>query len=332
MKNEYMKATALAPSNIAFIKYWGKKNEDLRLPVNGSISMNLSNLLTTTTVEFDPDYKKDDVIFINDDLDHSVGEKRIITHLDRIRSRAQIKVKAKVVSKNNFPSGTGLSSSASGFAALTLAASRAAGLHLFEKELTILARLGSGSACRSIPDGFTEWLSGNSSETSYAISIYPPDYWDIVDIVAIVSDDKKEVSSTEGQKLADSSAFASLRFSKINNKIKFLKQYLRVKNFTKFGELVEAEALEMHAIMMTSIPSLLYIMPESLKIMHLVKKWMTEGYEVYFTLNTGQDIHLICQEKNRGKIYQLLSEISEVKQIIVNKPSKGARLLNEHLF
>jgi diphosphomevalonate decarboxylase len=324
-----MKATVIAPSNIAFIKYWGKKNEDLRLPENGSISMNLSNLLTTTTVEFDSNYK-DDEIFI-DDKSENPG-KRIIAHLDRIRSLAKIRLKAKVVSKNNFPSGTGLSSSASGFAALTLAASSAAGLNFSEKELSVLARLGSGSACRSIPDGFSEWMVGSNSETSYAISLYPPVYWDIVDIVAIISENKKEVSSTGGQKLADSSPFYSLRLSKMNNKIKLLKQYLTEKNFTKFGELVEAEALEMHAIMMTSTPSLLYIMPESLKIMHLVKKWRASGLEVYFTLNTGQDIHLICQEKNTKKIYQLLSEISRVKQIIINKPAKGARLLSEHLF
>lgn len=326
-----MKATAIAPSNIAFIKYWGKKDEDLRLPENGSISMNLSNLLTTTTVEFDPNYKEDEV-FINDDLDYSTAEKRIIAHLDRIRSRANIKDKAKVVSKNNFPSRTGLSSSASGFAALTVAAASAAGLNLSVKELSILARLGSGSACRSISDGFTEWVAGNSSETSYAVPLYPPDYWDITDMVAIVSKNKKDVGSTEGQKFAGSSPFYPLRLSKMSKKIKFLKQYLLDKNFTKFGELVEAEALEMHAIMMTSKPSLLYIMPESLRIMQLVKKWRSVGLEVYFTLNTGQDIHLICRQENVRRIYQLLSEVSEVKDIIINKSAKGARLISKHLF
>ena len=326
-----MKATALAPSNIAFIKYWGKRNEDLRLPENGSISMNLSNLLTTTTVEFDPSYEDDEIV-IDDDLDYLAAKKRIVAHLNRVRSRAKIKLKAKVVSENNFPSGTGLSSSASGFAALTLAASSAAGLNFSEKELSILARLGSGSACRSIPDGFSEWLSGNSSETSYAVSLYPPDYWDIADIVGVVSKDKKEVSSTEGQRLADSSPFYSLRLKNIQNKIETLKQFIEEKNFTKFGELVEAEALEMHAIMMTSSPSLLYLMPESLKIMHMVTKWRSAGLRVYFTLNTGQDIHLICEGKSIRKVYQLLSEISEVKQVIVNRPTKGARLINSHLF
>ena len=106
-----MKATAIAPSNVAFIKYWGKKDEALRLPENGSISMNLSNLLTTTTVEFSKDFKEDMVI-INDQTEDNEGS-RAVRHLDRIRNLAKIKYKAKAVSKNNFPTGTGLSSSAS---------------------------------------------------------------------------------------------------------------------------------------------------------------------------------------------------------------------------
>src|SRR3989339_299984 len=157
-----MKATAVAPTNIAFIKYWGKKDEELRLPANGSISMNLSDLTTTTTVEFSQQYVEDSVI-INDGIDESQST-RVIKHLDLIRKKADLKLKAKVVSVNNFPDGTGLSSSASGFAALTLAATKATGLNLDEKELSILARQGSGSACRSISDGFVEWNKGTSSQ------------------------------------------------------------------------------------------------------------------------------------------------------------------------
>jgi len=147
-----MKATAIAPSNIAFTKYWGRKDEILRLPENGSISMCLSNLLTTTTVEFSPNYTKDEITINGGGLEENEAE-RIIKHLDRVRKLANTNHKAKMVSNNNFPSGTGLSSSASGFAALSLAASKAAGLDLNEKDLSILARLGSGSACRSIPSG-----------------------------------------------------------------------------------------------------------------------------------------------------------------------------------
>src|SRR3989304_6673895 len=169
------KATAIAPSNIAFTKYWGRKDEVLRLPENGSISMCLSDLLTTTTVEFSENYTKDEVIINGGGLEAGEAE-RVIKHLDRVRKMANISLKAKVVSNNNFPTGTGLSSSSSGFAALTLAASKAAGLNLSEKELSILARQGSGSACRSIPDGFVEWLDGDTNETSYAVSLYPPSF------------------------------------------------------------------------------------------------------------------------------------------------------------
>ncbi|OGH20116.1 MAG: diphosphomevalonate decarboxylase [Candidatus Levybacteria bacterium RIFCSPHIGHO2_02_FULL_37_13] len=318
-----MKATSVAPSNIAFIKYWGKRDEDLKIPLNGSISMNLSNLLTTTTVEFNPDFKKD-LIIINDQEEGDEGS-RVIKHLDRIRKLAKIKHKAKVISKNNFPTGTGLSSSASGFAALTLAASKAADLSLSEKELSILARQGSGSACRSIPDGFVEWLDGNTNETSYAVSIFPPDYWDIVDVVAVVSKDKKEISTTEGQKLAKSSPFFPARLSKIKDKIKLMKKHIQEKNFTLFGELVEQEALELHAIMLTSIPSLVYWLPGTLKVMHAVKRWRQEGLQVYFTVNTGQDIHLICQKKDAEKVVNKAKEIPDVTQTIINYPSNGAR-------
>ncbi len=325
-----MKATTIAPSNIAFIKYWGRKDEVFRLPENGSISMNLSNLLTTTTVEFDNGFKEDS-IEINGVKEAREGN-RAINHLDRIRKIAKINYKAKVVTKNNFPTGTGLSSSASGFAALTVAACAAAGLNLSQKELSILARQGSGSACRSIPDGFVEWLDGDTSETSYGVSLYPENYWDIVDIVAVVSRNKKEVSTTEGQKLAASSPFFRVRKEKIKEKIKLIKKYLKEKDFKNFGELIEAEALELHAIMLTSTPSLIYLLPGSLRIMHLTKKWRQEGLQVYFTVNTGQDIHLICQKKDKDILVKKLEGVEDVQKTIVNNPSRGAHLIKENLF
>lgn len=326
-----MKATAVAPSNIAFIKYWGKKKpEELNIPKNPSISMNLSNLLTTTTVEFNSSFSKDSVTINDEQIE---GEsKKVIKHLDRIRLLAKIKDRAKIVSKNNFPTSTGLSSSASGFAALTLAGVKAAGLKMSEKELSILSRQGSGSSCRSIPDGFVEWLSGSSNEASYASSIYPENYWDIVDVVAVVSKDKKHTSSTEGHRLATTSPFFQTRLEEIDDKIKLIKKYMKEKNFEKFGELIEQEALELHAIYLTSKPSLMYLMPASLLLMHMVKKWRQDGLSVYFSLNTGQDVHLICQKKDAERVSKLVEEIKEVQKTIINYPSKGARLSDSHLF
>lgn len=325
-----MKKTAIAPSNIAFIKYWGKKDEILRLPENGSVSMCLSGLLTTTTVEFDEKYRADEIIL--NGVKESLENNRGVRHLDRVRKLAGIKTKAKIVTNNNFPIGTGLSSSASGFAALSMAAAAACSLKLNEKELSILARQGSGSACRSIPSGFVEWLDGATSESSYAYSLYPPDYWDIADLVVIVSTEKKDVESTAGQKLVASSPFFQNRLSRINEKIKLIKELMDKKRFTQFGELIEAEAFELHAVMLTSTPSLIYWTPGTLKIMKLCKTWRSEGIEVYFTINTGQDVHLIVEKRNVETLRVKLKEIEEVREVIINYPSEGARIVDEHLF
>lgn len=335
-----MKATAIAPSNIAFTKYWGKKDEVLRLPENGSISMTLSDLLTTTTVEFSPKYKKDQIALLTSEVrtsrlsDHTseVSSERVIKHLDRVRKLANINLKAKVVSNNNFPIGTGLSSSASGFAALTLAAAAAAGLKLSEKELSILARQGAGSACRSIPGGFVEWLDGNSSDTSYAKQIFPSTHWRIADVVAIVSEGRKEISSTQGMKVARSSPFMKLRLSRMKEKNKLVKKFIKERAFKALGELTEQEALELHTIMLTQYPPLIYWTPGTLQIMKLVSHWRTQGLPVYFTINTGQDIHLICEADNVKKVQAKLKELDFVKDIIINTPGQGARLTEKHLF
>ena|SRR3989338_4587859 len=325
-----MKATAIGPSNIAFIKYWGKKDEVLRLPENGSLSMNLSNLFTTTTVEFSKSYTED-YIEINSISESNEGS-RAVKHLDRIRSLAKITEKAKVITNNNFPTGTGLSSSASGFAALTVAAAKAAGLELSEKELSILARQGSGSACRSIPDGFVEWLDGNTSDTSFALSIFPPDYFEIVDVVTVVSTDKKFLATSEGQQSARTSPFFEKRLDLIKNKIDRVKKAIEDKNFSEFGELIETEALEFHSILFTSNPPLFYWTPETLRLMKFVQKIRSEGLECYFTINTGQDIHLIVQEKDLNALTGRLKKVAGIKNIIVNTPANGTRIVGSHLF
>lgn len=326
-----MKATAIAPSNIAFTKYWGRKDEKLRLPENGSIAMCLSNLLTTTTVEFSPKYGKDQITINGGGIEQGETD-RVTKHLDRVRRLAGIGEKAKVVSTNNFPTGTGLSSSASGFAALTAAAASAAGLKLSEKEGSILARLGSGSACRSIPGGFVEWLDENTSETSYAKQVFPSNWWNIADVVAVVSTGKKEVPTSIAHQTAQSSPFMKVRLSYMKQKNKLVKKLIKDRNFQEFGQLIEAEALELHTIMLTQRPALIYWTPGTLQIMKLVPHWRQEGLEVYFTINTGQDIHLICEQKNVEKVKSKLKKLDFVKDIIVNTPGEGARLSKNHLF
>lgn len=326
-----MKATAIAPSNVAFIKYWGRKDETLRLPTNGSIAMNLSNCTTTTTVEFSAQLEQDEIV-INDEQKKEEVQ-RVIQHIDRIRSLADLQERAYVHSRNNFPTGTGLSSSSSAFAALTLASSEAAGLELSEKELSILARQASGSACRSIPDGFTEWKDATTSDDSYAVSLFGHQHWKIADVIAVVSNERKRVPTSIGQKTANTSPFFETRLDLMNKKIEQCTQLIEEKNFTEFGELIEAEALELHSIMLTQNPSLLYWTPQSLLMMKQVQAWRIEGViECYFTVNTGQDVHIIVEQKNMKKLKKLLAHIPEVNDVIVNTPAIGARLSSEHLF
>ncbi len=326
-----MKATAIAPANIAFIKYWGKADDALRLPLNSSISMNLSECRTTTTVEFSKNYPKDSI----ESMDGEFSEKevrRVTVHLDRLREIANLNIKAKVATKNSFPKSAGVASSASGFAALTVAGVKAFDLTLSEKELTVLARIGSGSACRSIPDGFVMWAKGNSSASSYAYSLYPHDYWELRDILVITESSKKKIATTEGMEKISTSPFANKRLRGVIDKIKTVKKALASKNFRMLGEAIEEEAINMHAVMMTQKPPLYYWNGVTMEIIGAVQEWRNEGIAVYFTIDAGPTVHLICEGKDEKVIVGKTCEVIGVESIIINKLAQGTRLTDEHLF
>ncbi len=321
-----LKATAVACANIAFVKYWGKRDAELNLPANSSLSMNLDRLTTITTVEFSPDYD-DDLVILDGREERGETRQRIVAHLDRVRAMARLRARARVISKNSFPSGAGLASSASGFAALSLAASRAAGLELSQRELSILARFGSGSACRSIPGGFSEWTAGSSSEESLAEQIAPPEHWDLRDVIALVSRAKKPVGSTEGHSLAPSSPFFQARLASLADRLTKAKAALLEKDLATLGPLIEKDAISMHAVMMTSRPPIYYWLPSSIQLIHEVQNWRAEGLEVYFTLDAGPNVHLICQAADQAEVERRLRDIEEVLEVIVSGPGPAARVI-----
>ncbi len=166
-------ATALASPNIALIKYWGDIDSALRLPANGSISMTLAGLETRTRVAFDDRLEADEVI-IQGQPAAAPALSRVSSHVDRVRAMAGISTRALITSESNFPSDSGIASSAAAFAALTVACCAAAGLDLDPSALSRLARVGSGSACRSIFGGFVEWPFAERDETSFARLLAPP--------------------------------------------------------------------------------------------------------------------------------------------------------------
>lgn len=334
------KAIAEAPSNLAFIKYWGKSNPKLNIPANNSISMNLSGAITRTSVEFDENLHKDEILFVGKSQVDAVFQKKIVAHLDRIRDLAGIYTKARVHTKNSFPIGIGIASSASGFAALTLAATSALGMNLSKNQLSSLARAGSGSACRSIPDGFVEWLAGTDHDSSFAIQIAPPDYWDIVVVSVIVNQEKKKLSSSEGQALAMTNPFMDVRQKMLSKRLMAVKSAILAKDFETFGRETELDALSFHAIAMTTpfevadkwFSGAFYWSPDSLEIIHSVQEWRSAGMNIYFTMDAGATTHLLCIKQDLPTVLSFVKQLENSKpnrswEIITNYPAYGARMV-----
>jgi diphosphomevalonate decarboxylase len=319
--------TALAHPNIAFIKYWGLKDAANRIPANDSLSMNIGCLSTRTTVAPDTELKED-VLILNDE--QVIGEplKRVQQFMDRIRRLAKQDVFTRIVSENNFPIGAGVASSASGFAALTLAGTAAYNLSLSEPALSSLARFGSGSACRSVPGGFVEWHTDLETGNSYATSIAPADHWDLVDCIAILSHEHKSTGSEAGMRLADTSPLQAARVTDAKRRMKLCKQAILDRDFETFATMTELDSNLMHAVMMTSEPPLFYWQPESLAIMKAVKRWQVEGIPVTYTLDAGPNVHVLCLKPAMREVLSRLHQMSGVLDVLSGVPAGPARLVD----
>jgi diphosphomevalonate decarboxylase len=327
------KATCRAGSNIAFIKYWGVADAAINLPLNNSISMTLADAHTTTTVAWeDAAVLPTDQVMIDDaPLDARAAE-RVVRHLDRIRALAGSDRRARVASRNNFPMAAGIASSASGFAALTVAGCQALGLELDATRLSALARLGSGSASRSLFGGFVEWEQGQDDATSVARPLHPPEHWALYDLVLVVSQTAKQVSSEGGHRLAATSPLLAGRLATLPHALDEVRQAIAQRNLRRLGPVIEQDALAMHAVMMTSTPSLLYWQPGTIEILHAVHRWRAEGLAVYFTIDAGPNVHLICEEAEVDTVRRLAADLPSVQQVIVSRPGPGPQRMDAHLF
>ncbi len=321
------RATSRACSNLATIKYWGNRDDALRLPVNGSLSLNLDGLTTTTTVEFN-DALSGDVVIIGSEQVAGKPAERVSHFLDHVRKIAGKPTFARVESANNFPMGAGIASSASAFAALALAASTAIGLHLSERELTTLARLGSGSASRSIPGGFVEWHVGTSHETSYAETFAPADHWPLVDLIAIVSTKHKETGSTEGHSIAATSPFQTARVADAPERIRQCKNAILSRDFEAFADVTERDSTLMHAVMMTGNPALFYWQPASLAVMESVRNWRKAGNPICYTLDAGANVHCLTLAANADSLQEKLGRIEGVTKVLRAGVGGAATLLD----
>jgi diphosphomevalonate decarboxylase len=315
--------TARANSNIAFIKYWGNRDEDLRLPANPSLSMNIDGIHTQTTVRWDKALSSD-ILILNGERFTDDALKRVTAHLDLIRQRADITTYAHIDSVNNFPMGAGIASSASSFAALTVAAVEAAGLVLSERELTTLARQGSGSASRSVPAGFVEWHAGATNAESFAESIAGVEHWGLVDVVAVISSGHKAVGSKRGHTTANTSDLQAARLAGASERLRLCKQALLERDFPTFAEVVEHDSNLMHAVMMTSRPPLFYWLPTTLTIMEQVRRWRADGLSVCYTLDAGPNVHCLCLAADAPQVKAELEAIEDVQTVLSGGPGDGA--------
>ena len=320
-----MKTTAIVNSNIAFVKYWGKKNTVINLPMNPSISMTLDeNLSTKTTVEFSKKYKKD-IFILNNEEEQGKKLEKVSKFLDIVRKKTKTKLKAKVNSINTFPTGSGIASSASGFAALAAASTKALKLDLTKKELSALARLGSGSASRSIFGGFVIW------KENYAEQLYDEEYWpELRDIIVIFEKKEKKISSRDGMKLTvETSELYKKRIKEVGPTINRVKHALANKDFSMLMSLIMQDSDNMHNCMKNTIPKLEYLNDTSYKIIEKIKSLNQNKIIAGYSFDAGPNAHIITIEENIPILKKELAKFS--KSIIISKPGKGIIYSKTHL-
>lgn len=326
-----------SPANIAFIKYWGQRDERIILPYNDSFSMNLSNCFTMIRLEKKKD-KNIQELYIkeykgtNYIKTEGIALQKVQAFYQRVKKFLHVTEDFgfAIYSENSFPQKAGIASSASFFSGLALAFVTGFEKKLSQKQLSILARLsGSGSACRSIPDGFCWWKKGISSETSFAASIGSSTYWDLVDLVLLVTFEEKKISSIEGHKNVTTSSYFRKRLADVKKRLPLMKKVFIQKDFATFGKLLENEAISMHTVMMTQSPPLYFWSGATIEVMKKTMLLREKGIPAYFTIDAGENVHIICQKKDEQKICAYFRNQPEVKEIISSYPTIGTRIITK---
>lgn len=319
---------ARAYTNIALIKYWGKKDQELILPMNNSLSLTLDAFYTETSIHFSSNLTED--TFILDGVEQEAKAiAKVSRFLDIARKKAGITYFASVESQNFVPTAAGLASSASGLAALAGACNDALQLGLSDKELSQFARRGSGSACRSIFGGFVEWEKGDSDETSFA-QVVPSHQWenDLAMIFILINDQQKDVSSRDGmQRTVETSAFYDSWLETTAKDLQLAKKAISQQNFQLLGEVTEANGLKMHATTLAATPPFTYWSPDSLRAMNAVRRIRQNGLPCYFTMDAGPNVKVLCQKTDVSAILQELKKEFSKEQLTCAYAGRGLESL-----
>lgn len=297
-------ATARAHPNIALIKYWGKRDRALNLPAVPSLSVTLDGFHTTTTVRWGATADRVE-------LDGAVAQgkeaDRVLRLLDLVDpGRPPVQVQ----SASNFPAAAGLASSASAFAALALAASKAAGQELSPQALSVLARRGSGSACRSLWGGFVTWARGERPDglDSHGQPLAPAEHWDLRVVVAVVSEGKKVVGSTEGMvRTQQTSPLFPAFVAQADERLARARQAVLARDLGALGEQMERSTWEMHATMISAWPSVRYWQPGSLRVLQAVEALRAAGTQAWCTMDAGPNVKVLCAAADAAVVQEALA-------------------------
>ncbi len=303
---------AFAPANIALCKYWGKRNAELNLPVNSSLSISLGTLGTRTIIQF---AKNADRIFLNGKSAPNAFAARLSAYLDLFREEGTF---FEVRTKNNISTAAGLASSASGFAALVKALDQLMGWEFNARELSMLARVGSGSASRSIYDGFAIWHAGQRADGMDSFAEPLDGAWSGLRIgVLEVSKVRKKVGSTEGMnRTRETSELYEAWPKQAQCDYDELRTAIAAKDFPMFGKTAENNALSMHATMMAAWPPLCYWKPQSVSLMQKVWVAREKGMELYFTMDAGPNLKLLFLKENQAAVRKLFPKIQIVNPFV----------------
>jgi len=322
-------ARSRARSNMALVKYWGKRDDRLVLPFTGSLSMTLDALTTETEVTFTGAPGSDELLL--DGAPAQGGEvKRATELLNLVRAEKPGLGAAKVQSRNSFPTAGGLASSASGFAALAAAAAWAAGLDLPTEQLSILARRASGSACRSLFGGFVEWVRGERPDgtDSVARPVLPADAWDVAMAIAIVDTGRKKDSSRDAMKQSVlTSPYFDAWVKTTTADLEDARAAVLARDLERLGAIAERSFLKMHATAITSDPPAIFWKGPTLELIARVRELREAGTGAWATIDAGPHVAVLCRRADVGKVAQALRQISGVRDVVETRPGPGVERL-----
>ena len=318
-------ATASANTNIALIKYWGKVDEVQAIPATSSLSLTLGGTRTTTTVSFDGGDGTADSVTINGSSSSGAELARVSRFLDLVRSRSGITAAATVTSRASVPLAAGLASSAAGFAALAAAASRAAGMDLDDRELSRLARRGSGSATRSIFGGLVRWNAGHDDASSYAEPVACE--MDLAMVVVVLSKSDKPISSTRGMRATMSTSPLFPAWVEASGKdLQVALEAVRAGDLERLGEVVEGNALGMHATMMAARPGIIYWLPPTVAALQAIRAMREEGLPVWATIDAGPNVKVLTEGARAEEVAAALRDRLTGTTVSVRRPGGGVRV------